>query len=397
MKVLKIKQGLFFIVLCAVVTAGVNYAQNKIIPEIIDIKPFENSAHHWYNIWAPDNMIEPLKERPKHKPADILQIADNIILFQKNNGGWPKNYDMLAKLTEEQKQKVAGLKEVLNTTFDNWTTHSHVEYLAKVFTKTKVDKYKDACMKGIDFILAAQYPNGGWPQFYPDTSGYAKHITFNDGVMAGIMELLYGIILQKKHFSFISAPILKKVNAAFYKGIDCILKCQINDNGNLSAWGQQHDYVTLKPQWARAYEPPSICNAESAKLVIFLMKIINPSNEIINAVQNSIKWFKESEIRGIKIAVKKIKPVKYRYSTIDIDKYIVKEPNAPPIWTRYYELVTHKPLFCNRDGKVVYSFAEILHERRAGYGWYTYDPQEVLNNYPDWQKKWVPDKNALKK
>jgi len=391
-------QALSHLVIVAALLPNVNSAQ-KINGRkgILDVKPFENSAHHWYDIWAPDNVIEPLKGKPRFNTNDIIHIADNIILFQKENGGWPKNYDMLAKLTEDQKFKVINSKKILNTTFDNWTTHSHVEYLAKVFTKTKIEKYKDACLKGIDFILSAQYPNGGWPQFFPDTSGYAKHITFNDGVMTGIMELLYGIVLKKKHFSFLDTRVHEKVKTAFDKGMECILKCQINDNGILTAWGQQHDNITLKPQWARTYEPPSICNLESAKLVIFLMKIANPSKEIRNAIQNCIKWFKDSEIKGIKIGIKKIKPVKYQYSTLKTDKFIVKDPKALPIWARYYELGTHKPLFCNRDGKVVYSYAEVLHERRAGYGWYTYDPQEVLDFYPSWHKKWARGENVLKK
>ena len=56
--------------------------------------------------------------------------------------------------------------------------------------------------------------------------------------------------------------------------------------------------------------------------------------------------------------------------------------------TRYYELKTHVPLFCNRDSKVVYSLAEVDRERRDGYGWYTYEPQKVLKAFPEWAKKW---------
>lgn len=64
---------------------------------------------------------------------------------------------------------------------------------------------------------------------------------------------------------------------------------------------------------------------------------------------------------------------------------MVVDSAAPPIWTRYYELQTHKPLFCNRDSKVVYSLAAVERERRDGYGWYTYEPQKVLNKYAEWK------------
>jgi hypothetical protein len=150
---------------------------------------FYDSAHHWYDIHDEERIIEPLPQQKKYKEDEIRAIADNILLFQKNNGGWPKNYDMQAVLTEEQKLAVLNAKTETNTTFDNGATHSQIIYLAKVYSATGEEKYKEGCIKGIEFILKAQYPNGGFPQFYPDTSGYRKYITFNDGAMIGVMNV----------------------------------------------------------------------------------------------------------------------------------------------------------------------------------------------------------------
>ncbi len=224
----------------------------------IEVEAFANSAHHWYDITAEDNVINPVPGKPKYKRSEITKIADNVLLYQKSNGGWPKNYDMLAILTDEQKEELIKSKNILNTTFDNWTTHSHVEYLAKVFERTGDSRYKEAALKGIDFILAAQYSNGGWPQFFPDTTGYPRHITFNDGVIVGIMNVLKNVIEGKSYYSFVDKEHYVKIKEAFRKGLDCILKCQINEEGNLLAWCQQHDRNTLQPQWARKFEPPSI-------------------------------------------------------------------------------------------------------------------------------------------
>jgi len=389
-----------FIILFLILPLESFYSQNRFTDkeyDTIDVSKFYNSAHHWYDISADDNIIEPKPNQPRYKPSQVAEIAENILLYQKNNGGWPKNYDMLAILTEPQKDSLIGAKDILNTTFDNWTTHSHVEYLAKAYTITKIEKYKNACLKGIDFILSSQYNNGGWPQYFPDTGGYRKYITFNDGVIAGIMTVLKNILDNKKHYSFVNQSTREKVKSAFDKGLECILKCQIFENGRLTAWGQQHDNITLKPQWARAFEPPSICNGESVAVVLFLMSIDNPGKDIINSIQSAVKWFEDSKISGIRIEEKRITPIKYRWSTINIDRFAVNDPDAKPIWTRYYELETEKPLFCNRNSKVVYSLAEVEHERRAGYTWYTYAPQEVLDKYPEWQRKWAPDENVLLK
>jgi PelA/Pel-15E family pectate lyase len=168
------------------------------------------------------------------------------------------------------------------------------------------------------------------------------------------------------------------------------------DNGKLTVWCQQHDEVTLQPAWARAFEPPSICNGESVGIGLFLMSIENPDQRIIEAVQSSVKWFQDSKILNTRVETVEAPAEKSQYRTYSVDKVVVADATAPPIWTRYYELGTHKPLFCDRNSKFLYSMAEVSRERRVGYAWYTYAPKEVLSKYPEWQKKFVPNENVLK-
>ena len=209
------------------------------------------------------------------------------------------------------------------------------------------------------------------------------------GAMKGIMELLKGIHEDKPEYSFIEVGLRKNLEKAYLKGLDCILKTQINDAGKPTAWCQQYNEVSLKPSWARKFEPASICNKESADLVLFLMSIDHPDPKVIAAVQNAVRWFEDSRIYHTRVqtipAERTVTP--FRVSTSD--RIIVSDTAAPPIWTRFYELKTHRPIFCNRDSKIVYSLAEVERERRDGYAWYVYSPQQVLNAYPKWQMKWV--------
>src|ERR1700754_4253369 len=85
----------------------------------IEPGPFADNAGHWYAIFNKENVINPLPGRPRYAPTDIKAIADNILLFQKDNGGWPKNYDVFAMLTAQQKDSVAAVRAETNTTFDN--------------------------------------------------------------------------------------------------------------------------------------------------------------------------------------------------------------------------------------------------------------------------------------
>lgn len=364
----------------------------------ISMQPFGDSMRHWYGIYDKGNIIFPKINQPRYDESEIEKIADNILLFQRNNGGWPKNYDMQAILTKEQADSVRNTKHILHTTFDNSTTHTHIDYLAQVYTITGVKKYMDACLKGIQFILNAQYANGGWPQYYPLEKGdYSTHITFNDGAYVGIMNILKKIKDGDPSFAFVDKKMKEKVKKAYEKGLDCILKMQIVDNGKLTAWCQQHDEVTLKPAWARAFEPPSICNGESVPVVLMLMEIENPSDKIIQAVQGAVKWFNDSKILNTRVETVRAEPEKSQWRTSSIDRVVVIDSTAVPIWTRYYELGTERPLFCDRNSKFLYSMAEVSRERRSGYGWYTYAPQEVLDRYPEWQKKWALNNDVLKK
>lgn len=355
--------------------------------QYIDTNLFQDNAHHWYDILEKEAVIKPKQNQPKYTATQLVEVANNVLLYQKNNGGWPKNYDIMAILSPEQKDSLLATKKATNTTFDNRTTYSHVALLCKVYYTIKDERYKASALKGLDFILQSQYENGGWPQYYPLQNNYSRYITFNDDAMAGIMQLLKEISDNKKQFAFIDDERKVKLKTAFAKGLNCILKMQINDRGKPTVWCQQHNEITLQPAWARKFEPPCITNGESCKIVLLLMSIKNPSKEIIEAVENAVSWFIESKILNTRVKTIDAPATNFAYHFSNKDKVVVVDSTAPPIWTRYYELQTHKPMFCNRDSKTVYTLAEVDRERRTGYGWYTYEPQKILDAYPAWKKR----------
>jgi pectate lyase, PelA/Pel-15E family len=365
--------------------------------EPISLKPFLDSSRHWYGIHDDSNIINPSSNQPKYKETEITKIADNILLYQRNNGGWPKNYDVQAILTLAQADSLVKTKNMVHTTFDNSTTYTHVDYLARVYAITHIDKYKVACENGIKFILKAQFDNGGWPQYFPLEKEYSRHITYNDGAYIGVMEVLKKVVNNHPDYAFLDVKLRKRVVQAYNKGISCILKTQIEENGKLTAWGQQHDEVTLKPAWARAFEPPCICNGESAGIVLFLMSLEHPDAKTIRSIQSAVKWFQDSRIFNTRVMTIQAPPEKSKWRTSTTDRVVVKDSLAPQIWTRYYELGTEKPMFSDRNSKILYSLSDVSRERRSGYGWYTYAPQEVLDKYPQWQKRWAPEENVLTK
>ena len=105
--------------------------------------------------------------------ADDLQTAENILLYQRETGGWPKNYDRQQELTEAQRQDVLNNKSKNDSMIDNGATHTEICLLADAFQKTQDDRFKQAALRGIRYLLDGQYDNGGWPQQFPGPRGYA--------------------------------------------------------------------------------------------------------------------------------------------------------------------------------------------------------------------------------
>jgi len=336
-------------------------------------------------------LITPLPDRPVYDAEDVRSIAENVLLFQKSNGGWPKNYDMTAVLSPEQRAVIVSAKDDVSlTTFDNGATHSHIAYLAKANRLHPDERYRAAVERGVGFILSAQYPNGGFPQFYPDSGGYRKHITFNDGAMMGVVRVLADIADGREEYAFIDADVRARVKAAFDRAVDCILRCQVVQEGRLTAWGQQHDRDDLTPQNARTFEPRSLCSMESAEIVLWLMSRPDPDPRIIAAVDGAAAWYRRVAIRGVRVVTVQREHEQFMYHSADDDRVAVSDSSAPRIWTRLYELGTDRPLFCRRDGRIVYSLAEVERERRTGYKWYGYEPEEVLERHRTWAARWSP-------
>ncbi len=332
---------------------------------------------------------------------DAIRVADNVLLYQRNNGGWYKyideeqsGTDMAALITPAQKEKLLKDKSLLDDTIDNNGTFTQLRYLAKVYTATKLDRFKDSFNKGFDALARAQYDNGGWPQFLIDKSSYRGRITYNDDAMINVMKFMKDVAENKlPDFTFVDKERREKAAKAVQKGIDCILNTQIRVNGKLTAWCAQHDEKTLKPTTARAYELISISGQESVGILRFLMAIENPSPSVIAAVQSAVAWFDGAKITGMqeKQVADPSKPRGW-------DIVFTPNPEAPPIWARFYEVETNRPFFCGRDGIKKYNLAEIEYERRTGYSWFNSSPGPVLlREYPEWQKKWAPNQNVLKK
>lgn len=300
------------------------------------------------------------------------QTLECVLSWQSEHGDWPKNTNTTGKAFSGDRSTIRG-------TFDNGATTGELRLIARAFRATADHRFKAAFLKGFDHILAAQYPNGGWPQSFPLRKGYYSRITFNDGSMIRIMEFLRDATGTDQDFAFLDQNRRDHANAAIQRGIDCIVQCQVIVDGRPSVWCAQHDEVTLQPAAGRSYELVSLSGAESAGIMKFLMSVDDPKAELVRSVQAGAAWFAAAKIEG------------YRYRRSGSDRNLTPDPNARALWARFYEVGSNRPFFCDRDGVPKYDIEEIGAERRGGYTWYGNWGESTLNAYAKWSKKNVVD------
>ena len=229
-------------------------------------------------------------------------------------------------------------------------------------SKTNDSRYSAAAIKGINFLLNMQYSNGGWPQVY-QSSGYHKHITYNDDAMINVMYMLDEVATRKGTFPLSTVHLRIAVKRGFQRS-GCDLEYSSNIGREVDGLGQQHDSSTLKPAGARIYEVPSLTAGESVTIVKFLKT--RPANAKITAsIKGAEAWFNKVKITG------------FRYERANGDSRIIADSSAAPIWARFYEIGTDKPIFIGRDGIVKYKLSDIDQERRGGYAWYGNWPSKL--------------------
>ena len=97
-------------------------------------------------------------------------------------------------------------------------------------------------------------------------------------------------------YAFLDDDRRAEAQKEFMSGVDCIVGCQIKAKDKLTVWCAQHDETTLAPANARSYELASLSGAESGGILIFLMKLEEPSPEIIRAIKAGAAWFEVTKI-----------------------------------------------------------------------------------------------------
>lgn len=300
--------------------------------------------------------------------AEAQRLADAVLSYQTPSGGWSKHVD-LWKGPRAAGQSFFSENESWQyiATLDNGSTTSQLGFLSRLNAAHPDRRYRDAFLRGLAWLLDAQYPNGCWPQVYPLQGGYHDNATFNDDAMVHAATLLRDVAARRHA---VVDPALRRRAAAATRGaVACMLAAQVRVHGVRTIWPQQADALSLLPTDARSYEHASLTAKESAPILLFLMALDAPDSAVVGAVHAAYDYLQRTRIMGL--VYEQGRPQ--------------ARAGAGPLWARMYEIGTDRPIFSNRDGVVLYEWDKLT-DRREGYGWYTDEPLAVLTRYEDWAR-----------
>lgn len=278
---------------------------------------------------------------------------DYLVEFDpKLSGNWYRRTDV-GRISEAEAKKRKNI-----STFDDDNTQSALRLLIAVAEASKGSneardvRIREARDYGLAKLMAAQRPNGGWPQRwvgvpvtaaeypvqrakYPKSysreypkENYMGHYTLNDNTHRDcVMTLLDAAKALNK----------PEYRAAAVRGGDFLLLAQLPEPQ--PAWAQQYN-PQLEPAWARAFEPPCVCSNESGGAMRLLVDLYLETGDekYLEPLPRAIAWFKRSEL-------------------------------SPGVWARMYELETNRPIYGDRDGKIKYRVEDLSPERQTGYSW----------------------------
>ena len=324
---------------------------------------------------------------PLRKPSawygspEALRVADNILSFQTPAGGWGKNVDRGGpprRPGEAWVPQEPGRKAAWNYvgTIDNGATTTEMRFLARVQARLgeKGEAQRAAFLKGVRYLLNAQYPNGGFPQVYPLQGGYHDAVTLNDNAMVRVVELLMDIGEGRGDYAFVPATLAQEAKAAVRRAVDLFLATQQTAGGTRTGWGQQYDALSLELAGARNFEPAALASGESAGVLLFLMRLPDPSPALREAVGEGVAWLRAAALRD----------VTWQATTPEGGRRLVPAPGAGPIWSRYYDARSLKPVFGDRDRGIRDDVNELSLERRNGYAWFSAAPGKALERHATW-------------
>ena len=279
--------------------------------------------------------------------------ADVLIRGQHDSGGWNYHFDLAGEKSIRRWYDTIGkngwrLEEFQhyygNATYDDSCTADCAKFMLRMYLEKREPRYRASLDKVLGFVLASQYPVGGWPQRFPlrdefhdhGLPDYTSFITFNDDVAAENIAVLL-MVWQTLGDERVLDPIAR--------AMDCFVRAQ--QPQPQPGWGLQHTVADLKPASARTYEPKALVSHTTATNVALMMDFyeLTGDQKFLRRLPEALDWLDSTRLPA------SIDPQR-RYPT-------------------FTEVGTNKPMYIHRRGSDVVN-GEYYHDG---------DPHNTIAHY----------------
>ena len=295
----------------------------------------------------------------KYATGQNAALAEAVISFQLPSGGWSKAVKFDTGPRKPGMQWTSGEDPWHYAgTFDNRATTGELQFLATAYNAAPSDAILRSIERGLDYILDAQFPNGGWPQDYPLEGGYHDFITLNDQSMLHVLEFLERVVQGGEGFGFFKDEARRELaRSAIERGNECLLRLQIKS----TVWCAQYEPITLAPAHARLFEPASLSGGESVEVVRHLMRLPKtPARE--KAIESAIAWFSKART------------------------FPPEKDGDSPRWARFYDLKSREPIFTGKtDGRNYPTYEALREKNPGGYDYLVSKPADLIGK---WAARW---------
>ncbi|AOH84735.1 pectate lyase [Sphingomonas panacis] len=224
--------------------------------------------------------------------------ADVLIRGQHDSGGWNYHFDLAGEQSIRRWYDTIGkngwrLEEFQhyygNATYDDSCTADCAKFMLRMYLEKREQRYRASLDKVLGFVLASQYPVGGWPQRFPlrdefhdhGLPDYTSFITFNDDVAAENIAFLL-MVWQTLGDERVLDPIAR--------AMDCFVRAQ--QPQPQPGWGLQHTVADLKPASARTYEPKALVSHTTATNVALMMDFyeLTGDQKFLRRLPEALDW-----------------------------------------------------------------------------------------------------------
>lgn len=300
-------------------------------------------------------------------------LVSAMIGFQSPTGGWAKAvaYDKGPRRPGMRWNSHPGNSSPWHyiATLDNNSTIAQIRHLARFLRHHPGRRdVEESIHRAFDWLKAAEFPDGGWPQVYPLEGAYHDNLTLNDNALLNVLALLEDIRDGDEDFGFLDGTRRAELAAMRLRALALVPRLQVRINNRPTVWAAQHDPISHVPAPARLKEPPALSGAESANLVKFLMTLEDAPPEIHASIRSAIAWFESSSLTA--------------------GEQEGADTDGGPQWARFYDPVTAKPIFPGSDDGILYPDWKSMKARnRVAYEFVSDRPEEVIGKLRErWEK-----------